>query len=118
MSCIELLGMKKTSKELTAATSIPMILSILSQKESYGYEIIQTVRTFSEGELEWEDGMLYPILHKLEKKQLIQSEWRIAENGRKRKYYKITALGATQLKTEQDNWQMLDTILRKIWKTD
>ena len=82
------------SKELVAASSTPIILSILSQDESYGYSIIQNVRRLSDGEMEWTDGMLYPVLHRLERQGLIRSRWSKSETGRKRKYYKTTAMPA------------------------
>ncbi len=107
--------MKKPSKELTAAISVPMVLSILSQGESYGYDIIQKVQTFSDGRLEWTDGMLYPVLHKLEKKGLIYSEWRTAENGRKRKYYRINEKGLAHLQEEQANWNFVNGLFGKLW---
>ncbi len=106
------------SKELTAASSIPLILSILNQGETYGYEIIRKVALLSEGDVQWKDGMLYPVLHKLEKKGLIRSDWRIApETNRKRKYYRITNSGIKQLQTEQSHWQTMNGILTRLWNT-
>ena len=70
------------SKDLVAASAIPLILSILRRGDSYGYAIIQEVRDLSGGEMEWADGMLYPILHRLERRQLVQSYWGAAESGR------------------------------------
>ena len=55
------------SKDLVAASSTPIVLAILARGESYGYEILQEVRAVSGGELEWTDGMLYPLLHRLER---------------------------------------------------
>ena len=75
------------SKDLIAASATPLILSILSHGDGYGYDIIQKVHTLSDGEMQWADGMLYPILHRLEKKELVESYWGTAESGRKRKYY-------------------------------
>lgn len=109
--------MKKISKELTAASSIPIILSILSQGETYGYEIIRKVDLLSEEEVQWTDGMLYPVLHKLEKKGHIIAEWRVApETGRRRKYYRITAQGNKQLQTEQQQWEKMNTLFTKLWQ--
>ena len=76
------------TKDLVAASSKPLVLSIVTEGESYGYEIIRKVRDFSGGRIEWSDGMLYPVLHRLEREGLIQSEWREAESGRERKYYR------------------------------
>ena len=71
-------------KDLVAASSTPIVLAILARGESYGYEIIQEVRAVSRGELEWTDGMLYPVLHRLERKGLIRSRWVAPEGGRRR----------------------------------
>ena len=99
--------MEKISKELIGASSVPIILSILSENESYGYEIIQKVKAISNGKIEYGDGTLYPVLHKLEKKELIESYWKIPESGRKRKYYKISIKGKRTFITKRklDNYQ-------------
>jgi len=110
--------MKKPSKELIGASSIPIILSILSKKESYGYEIIQDVKDISNGIIEWGEGTLYPVLHKLEKKGLIQSSWKVADSGRKRKYYSISKAGNKELLTEKENWTTINQIILKLWKTE
>lgn len=101
-------------KDLVAASATPLILSILSRNDSYGYDIIQQVREFSGGELEWADGMLYPILHRLEKKEFIESYWDVAESGRKRKYYRISKSGVKELKQQRSNWEKLSQILDKV----
>lgn len=103
------------NKELVAASSKPIILSILSKGESYGYEIIQSVKDASSSQLEWTDGMLYPVLHKLEKKNLIVSEWRVSQSGRKRKYYSITSGGKKLLHEERAEWNAVNTTLAKLW---
>lgn len=108
--------MEKISKELTAASSIPIILSILNQGETYGYEIIQKVGVLSEGSIQWTDGMLYPVLHKLEKKGHIQAEWRHAPGtGRKRKYYQITDKGKKQMQQVQAQWNTVNQLVTKLW---
>jgi DNA-binding PadR family transcriptional regulator len=91
-------------KDLVAASATPLVLSILSHGDSYGYEIIQKVRELSEGELEWADGMLYPILHRLEKKGLIQSYMGKSDTGRKRKYYRLRKSGAEELAEQRMQW--------------
>ena len=69
------------SKELVAASATPLILSILCQGESYGYAIIQRLRELSDEEIQWTDGMLYPVLRRLEKQGFVLSEWRVADSG-------------------------------------
>ena len=110
--------MEKLSKELIGASSIPIILSILSGNESYGYQIIQNVKEISNGKIEYGDGTIYPVLHKLEKKGLIESYWRIADSGRKRKYYKISNIGKKELLTEKENWAIINQIISKLWKLE
>ena len=104
------------SKDLVAASSRPLILSILSAGESYGYEIIQKVRELSEEEIEWTDGMLYPVLHRLEDEGLIASEWKEAETGRERKYYRLSSEGRKSLKFERQQWLTVHNTLCRLWK--
>ena len=110
--------MEKLSKELIGASSTPIILAILSKNESYGYEIIQNIKEISDGKIEFGEGTFYPVLHKLEKKGLIQASWKIAESGRKRKYYKISDDGKKELTTEKENWNTINQIITKIWKIE
>ena len=76
-------------KELVAASAEPLVLALLARGESYGYAIIQEVKARSGGQLQWTDGMLYPVLHRLERRGLIQARWGESETGRKRKYYSL-----------------------------
>lgn len=104
------------NKDLIAASSTPMVLAVLAEADSYGYAIIQRVRQLSGGRLEWTDGMLYPVLHRLERLGYIKARWEVAENGRRRKYYRITSLGRKQLSEQRQQWQAVDTALRDIWQ--
>jgi len=103
------------SKELIAASSRPLVLSILAEGESYGYAIIQRVRELSGGRLEWTEGMLYPVLHRLERQGLVKSVWRKAENGRKRKYYQLVRRGAVALAEERRHWLSVHESLAALW---
>jgi PadR family transcriptional regulator PadR len=105
------------SKDLTAASSSALILSILDESDSYGYQIIQSVRTLSKDKIEWTDGMLYPVLHRLEARRLISSYWKKAASGRRRKYYRISDEGRKALAEEKDQWDTVDSTLRKLWST-
>lgn len=104
------------SKVLVAASSKPVILSILTRGEIYGYQIIQNVIDVSGGTLEWSEGMLYPVLHRMEKEGSIQSQWRISKNGRRRKYYRITEKGRRELEIEKKQWMSVNNVLSKLWK--
>jgi len=103
------------NKDLVAASSTALVLAILAEGDSYGYAILRRVRDMSGGELEWTDGMLYPVLHRLERSGLIDARWAIAESGRQRKYYRITDAGRDQLADERRQWQAVDATLRKTW---
>ena len=103
-------------KALMAASTKPIILTILKGGEDYGYNIIQRVKEMSGGTLEWSDGMLYPVLQRLEKENLISSRWIVSEEGRHRKYYKITAPGREALMKEMAQWQSMIKALNLIWK--
>ncbi len=109
--------MPPISKELVAASSRPMVLSILAGGESYGYEILQRVLVLSDGKLNWSDGMLYPVLHRLEKEGFIRSRWQVAESGRRRKYYRLTSAGKKQLSSDQKNWLAVYQALSQTWAT-
>jgi DNA-binding PadR family transcriptional regulator len=107
--------MKLVSKDLTAASSKMIILSILSRKETYGYEILQSIKLFSNDGWKWYDGMIYPVLHKMEQIKLIKSRWEESEEtNRKRRYYSITDKGRKVLETEILGWKLVDNTLNKI----
>ena len=101
-------------KDLVAASATPLVLAILSEGESYGYAIIKRVAELSGGELQWTDGMLYPILHRLERNGFVLAVWGESETGRKRKYYKLTPAGTEQLDRQRREWHVVDLALRSI----
>lgn len=105
------------NKDLVAASSTPIVLGILAEGDSYGYAILKRVQDLSNGQITWTDGMLYPVLHRLERLGLIQARWGTAESGRRRKYYRLTDRGRTQLAEERRQWQAVDKALRGIWPT-
>ena len=105
----------KFSKSLIAASSTPLILGILQQRPNYGYDILQQIKEITKGELEWAEGMLYPVLHRLEKEGLITSQWNQSENGRHRKYYAITELGKEAIHKEKEHWMKMHNVLLTLW---
>ncbi|MEP2669428.1 MAG: PadR family transcriptional regulator [Cyclobacteriaceae bacterium] len=105
------------SKELIAASTLPVILSILSKGESYGYKLIKEVAEKSDGQLEWSEAMLYPVLQRMEKNKLIASRWVEGDSGKKRKYYHITKAGHEVLEDKKAEWLQLHSFLVQIWKT-
>lgn len=103
------------NKDLTAASSTPIVLAILAEEDSYGYAILQRVKELSGGHLEWTDGMLYPVLHRLSRLGLVEARWEVAESGRRRRYYRITPEGRVQLAEQRRQWQAVDATLRGLW---
>ncbi len=104
------------SKNLTAASTKPIILGILKQGNSYGYLIIKKIKELSGGKMKYSDGMLYPVLHRLEKDGLIKSEWTLKDDSRPRKYYAITEEGKQALALEQEQWLQVNAVLNQIWE--
>ncbi|MGD2092533.1 MAG: helix-turn-helix transcriptional regulator [Candidatus Aminicenantes bacterium] len=104
------------SKALVAASTKPIILSILMSGENYGYQIIKRVKQVSGGELQWSDGMLYPVLQRLEKEGYITSQWKLSEEGRHRKYYQITGTGVKELESDQRQWLKVHHALTRLWE--
>ena len=92
------------NKDLVAASATPLVLAILAQGESYGYAILKRVRELSAGQLEWTDGMLYPLLHRLRRLGYVTTEWRMPPEGRRRRYYAITDDGRAALAEQQRQW--------------
>ena len=106
---------KKASKDLVAASSRPMVLSILTGGENYGYEILKQVRVLSGGQVQWSDGMLYPVLHRLEREGLIKGRWVLTDAGRRRKYYRLTSKGKGQLASDKESWRAVHGTLELLW---
>jgi DNA-binding PadR family transcriptional regulator len=104
------------SKDLIAASSTPIVLAILTEGDSYGYAILERVRALSGGHMAWTDGMLYPVLHRLERLGYVKARWQSSDTGRKRKYYRITAQGRAQLADERKQWEAVDATLRSLWR--
>ena len=90
--------------ELTKGTLSLLILSLLSRKAMYGYEMAATVHADTDGAFTWKEGSLYPNLHKLQADGLITGEWEETDSGRKRRYYHITARGRAALREKLRDW--------------
>jgi len=100
------------NKDLMAASSTPMVLAILARGESYGYAILKHVQDVSEQRVTWTDGMLYPILHRLERLGYIKARWAESATGRRRRYYRITPRGRSRLTSELEQWRVMNGMLR------
>jgi len=97
------------SRTLMAASTRPIILAILSRGEDYGYNIIQKVKAFSNGTIDWTEGMIYPVLQRMEVDSLIISTWTMSADRRPRRYFRITDRGRAELSSELSGW-------RNVWK--
>lgn len=103
----------KINKELLKGSTELIVLSILEKENMYGYQMIKELKEKSENVFEFQEGTLYPILHKLEEKGWIISYWD-ETGGKKRKYYSITKDGKKQLKSKKEEWQIFSTSMNKI----
>lgn len=103
------------SKTLVAASTKPLLLSILLDGEAYGYHIIKKMKIISGGHLEWSFGMLYPVLHRLERDGFIASQWRPSDKGPLRKYYRLTKSGHQELEREKIQWLTVNKVFARLW---
>ena len=93
----------KVNKNMVSGNTAMLILKLISEKDMYGYEMIDTLRQRSENVFELKAGTLYPLLHNLESKQFLVS-YEKESSGKIRKYYQITSTGKKALKEKQDEW--------------
>ncbi|MFT3832591.1 MAG: PadR family transcriptional regulator [Micropruina sp.] len=105
----------RIGKDLVAAAATPLVLGILAEGESYGYAILQRVGELSGGELEWSDGMLYPLLHRLERHGHVESSWGASPSGRPRKHYRLSAGGRTAFAEQRRQWAVVSEALSRVW---
>ena len=105
----------RIDKDLVAAAATPLVLAILAEGPSYGYAILARVRELSGGELVFSDGMLYPLLHRLEELGRLRAEWGAAPDGRRRKYYEITPAGRRALEEQRSQWSAVTATFGRIW---
>ncbi len=105
------------SKDLIAASATPLILSILAEGDSYGYAIIKRVRDLSDGRMKWTDGMLYPVLHRLEKQGFVESYIWASDTGRQRKYYRLKKEGTHALAEHRSQWMLVHNTLQQLWES-
>ena len=110
--------MKSISKELVGAASAPIILSVLSSGDSYGYEIVQKVKKITNGGIKWKEASIYPVLKKLENSGMIKSYWKVQENQRPRKYYTLLEDGRHKLETNIREWNLVNSVFETLLKTD
>jgi PadR family transcriptional regulator PadR len=103
----------RNTELIKGSTSI-IVLSLLSKKEMYGYEITVKVREISEGYLDYKEGTLYPALKKLENLKLVESHWKESSDGPKRKYYNLTNKGKSVLEDQKHEWQLFQHAMNQL----
>ena len=106
--------------DLSATTDrrTPMVLAVLGRGDSYGYEIIRSVRELSGGELNWKEGMLYPLLHRLAGQGLVESYEGTSAAGRVRRYYRLLPAGKQQLETHRSSFNLITATLARLQQLD
>ncbi len=107
--------MKSVSKELIGAFAIPVILSILRNGDTYGYEVMQKVKRMTNNEIKWKEASIYPVLKNMENKGMIKSYWKVQSNERPRKYYTILPYGLKQLEHSKGEVEMVYSLLDQLW---
>lgn len=101
-------------KELSKGSSSLLVLSVLENRDMYGYQIIKEIELRSEKVFSFKEGTLYPILHTFEKDGLVKFYWDESEQGRKRKYYKITKKGLKVLNDSRKEWESYSSAVGKV----
>lgn len=105
----------RIGKDLVAASAVPLVLAILDEGESYGYAILKRIDELSGGALEWTDGMLYPLLHRLDRLGYVEARWHGQEGERRRRYYRVTQAGRRALGEQRRQWEAVSDALRNAW---
>lgn len=101
-------------KGLVGGSSMLLVLSLLTEKDMYGYEMIRALDERSDSTFQYREGTLYPILHKLENKGFVTSYKEKTQQGKERKYYSITAKGQEQFAEESRQWQVFSNAVNKV----
>jgi len=113
--CIKLRRMNMNfDKNLLGGTTGLLLLSLLSDQDMYGYEIIKELERRSDSSFQFKEGTLYPVLHKLENMGWLKSYLSKGDAGRERKYYQITVKGKKQLTLEKEQWEVFTQSVEKV----
>ena len=101
-------------RDLTRSVAEPIVLQLLKERAMYGYEIIKVVNIRTDNAFQWKEGTLYPCLHRLEKRKLIESYWELPADGRKRKYYALTKAGAKLCDEKTSEWKAFSEVVTSL----
>lgn len=102
------------SKSLTGTVMPIFILSLVKEKETYGYEIGKKLFDVSKGKMDYKAGSLYPLLKKMEQNGLLKSKIVIYNNERPRRYYKILKKGENELVKMKEDWDLITNLILKL----
>ncbi|MBM7566637.1 PadR family transcriptional regulator [Paenibacillus sacheonensis] len=103
----------KINKELMKGSTVILMMKQLEHRDMYGYEMAKRIEQQSDGLFAFKEGTLYPILHMLEVERLVEAYWG-EENGRKRKYYKLTDAGRRTLVEKEREWSLFSTTVSRL----
>ncbi len=106
----------KFRKELVGSTTTTLILSVLGTSPAHGYEIVRRVNELSNGILEWQEGTIYPALHKLEARELIRGRWVETGNRKRRRVYALTEGGRRTLHADAKEWSVYSQAVANVLK--
>jgi len=109
--------MARRSLDLMQGTLDLMVLKALEDGWRHGYDVMAWLREATDGQLKLEDAALYPSLHRLEARSLIESEWGLSENNRRAKFYRLTASGQRALKAESSTWREYVALVGRVLAT-
>lgn len=104
----------KIDKGLIGGSTVLLLLSLLEEKDRYGYEIIKELASRSNKTFQFKEGTLYPVLHKLENSGYVKSYMAKGDTGKERKYYQITKKGEKQLIEEKNKWKLFSVAVNKV----
>ena len=100
--------------DLVQGTLDMLVLKALTWGPMHGYSVLGWLRDTTDGDLRIEDAALYPALHRMEARGLIESEWGLSENNRKAKFYRLTTRGRRELRSEAASWSRYVSVIAKV----
>ena len=106
--------MPRREVDLVQGTLDMLVLKALTWGPMHGYSVLAWLRDTTDGDLRIEDAALYPALHRMEGRGLIESDWGLSENNRKAKYYRLTAKGRRELRSEAAIWSRYVSVIAKV----
>ena len=101
--------------DLLQGTLDVLILTALAGTPLHGYDVVEWIRTTTNGSVEIDDGALYMALHRMERRGWLDAEWRVSPKGRRAKYYRLTAEGRKELRAGEKSWTKFADAVAKVF---